>query len=399
LRYIFEAQLRLAYSIYNVRYYCVTRESKSCTLFSTVPDSVSESKGDVTSVSAAAQSYDGCDVNLSSNIQTTQQLQQPQHVVSSSEKRFTPRECIVDDWENSLIEEFNYLERYKRAMSLPLATRSYVEDRTPPTPRQAVPPPNTHDDVTSPERQVNNQRTATKAASFMLRSSHHNNTHVTRQNVARATSLFEDNQQQMHARPQPQLSHNRSTNDHCSSSGSNSKSQYRTTTLHEPLVESTSGGLSSVTSGTSSVIVKSASVNVSPHNHDDDDPIIDFTNVYLRSPINPQKRPAPLSPSGNQADKSEHCQTSAVTENNILSVDRLSSQALRLQKKPCVKSGDCDGSECCMCYDRQRDCVIYRCGHVCICYECGLEIREFHKPPLCPICRQPISDIIKIYKS
>jgi Zinc finger, C3HC4 type (RING finger) len=56
-------------------------------------------------------------------------------------------------------------------------------------------------------------------------------------------------------------------------------------------------------------------------------------------------------------------------------------------------------SECCMCFDRPMDSVIYRCGHMCVCYECGLEIQEFHNPPLCPICRQPISDIIKIYKA
>lgn len=64
-----------------------------------------------------------------------------------------------------------------------------------------------------------------------------------------------------------------------------------------------------------------------------------------------------------------------------------------------AQSHDSEAADCCLCFERPRDTVIYRCGHVCLCYECALEIREFHKPPLCPICRQTISDIIKIYKA
>ena len=54
--------------------------------------------------------------------------------------------------------------------------------------------------------------------------------------------------------------------------------------------------------------------------------------------------------------------------------------------------------ECCSCLDRASDCVIYRCGHICLCYECAIDIRQTHRPPLCPICRQMISDVIRIYR-
>ncbi|XP_067656898.1 protein neuralized-like isoform X1 [Haliotis asinina] len=57
-----------------------------------------------------------------------------------------------------------------------------------------------------------------------------------------------------------------------------------------------------------------------------------------------------------------------------------------------------DTSECTVCYERQVNCVLYTCGHMCMCYECAIAVRK-DKGGLCPICRQQIKDVIKIYRS
>ncbi|XP_076104058.1 protein neuralized-like isoform X1 [Mytilus galloprovincialis] len=56
-----------------------------------------------------------------------------------------------------------------------------------------------------------------------------------------------------------------------------------------------------------------------------------------------------------------------------------------------------DISECTVCYEREVNSVLYKCGHVCMCFECAIHVKE--KGALCPICRQTILDVIKIYKT
>lgn len=62
-----------------------------------------------------------------------------------------------------------------------------------------------------------------------------------------------------------------------------------------------------------------------------------------------------------------------------------------------------DGSEssaleCVVCMERPTDCALYTCGHMCMCFECAVDIVR-NQSGLCPICRDPIKDIIKIFKS
>ncbi|XP_010624761.1 E3 ubiquitin-protein ligase NEURL1 [Fukomys damarensis] len=55
-------------------------------------------------------------------------------------------------------------------------------------------------------------------------------------------------------------------------------------------------------------------------------------------------------------------------------------------------------AECTICYEHAVDTVIYTCGHMCLCYACGLRLKKaLHA--CCPICRRPIKDIIKTYRS
>lgn len=56
-----------------------------------------------------------------------------------------------------------------------------------------------------------------------------------------------------------------------------------------------------------------------------------------------------------------------------------------------------ENDECCICFNRLKDSVFYPCGHICCCFECSNQI--FASPEkLCPICRSPITNVLKVYK-
>jgi len=63
-----------------------------------------------------------------------------------------------------------------------------------------------------------------------------------------------------------------------------------------------------------------------------------------------------------------------------------------------TESEDNSSNECAVCLEQAPDCVLYQCGHMCMCYNCAVGLHE-SADPSCPICRQPILDIIKIYRS
>lgn len=56
---------------------------------------------------------------------------------------------------------------------------------------------------------------------------------------------------------------------------------------------------------------------------------------------------------------------------------------------------------CTICLNAIADTVLYRCGHLCVCYTCGLQLQ--HATPAsaikCPICRAPVDDILRVYRS
>jgi len=58
-----------------------------------------------------------------------------------------------------------------------------------------------------------------------------------------------------------------------------------------------------------------------------------------------------------------------------------------------------DNEECKICYEATVDCVIYQCGHMCLCYQCALQQWKGRGGGVCPMCRETIQDIIKIYRS
>ena len=60
-----------------------------------------------------------------------------------------------------------------------------------------------------------------------------------------------------------------------------------------------------------------------------------------------------------------------------------------------------EAGHCTVCLTATADTVLYRCGHLCVCYMCGLNLRETASVNgvKCPICRAPVDDIIRVYRS
>jgi hypothetical protein len=56
---------------------------------------------------------------------------------------------------------------------------------------------------------------------------------------------------------------------------------------------------------------------------------------------------------------------------------------------------------CTVCLTAIADTVLYRCGHLCVCYMCGLQLQQATSinGVKCPICRAPVDDILRVYRS
>ena len=63
-----------------------------------------------------------------------------------------------------------------------------------------------------------------------------------------------------------------------------------------------------------------------------------------------------------------------------------------------VSTGDGPSNECVVCLEHAPDCVLYTCGHMCMCYTCARDVVQ-NGDMLCPLCRQSIRDVIKIFRS
>ncbi|XP_072368108.1 E3 ubiquitin-protein ligase NEURL3-like isoform X1 [Scyliorhinus torazame] len=53
--------------------------------------------------------------------------------------------------------------------------------------------------------------------------------------------------------------------------------------------------------------------------------------------------------------------------------------------------------DCILCCSHQVDSVLYKCGHMCVCYGCGKKL--LGQNAKCPLCRQPVKEIIKTYRN
>jgi len=62
-----------------------------------------------------------------------------------------------------------------------------------------------------------------------------------------------------------------------------------------------------------------------------------------------------------------------------------------------TNTGDAPSNECVVCLELPPDSVLYTCGHMCMCYACARDVVQ-NRGALCPICRQSIRDVIKIFR-
>lgn len=54
--------------------------------------------------------------------------------------------------------------------------------------------------------------------------------------------------------------------------------------------------------------------------------------------------------------------------------------------------------DCRICFERQIESVLCNCGHSLTCHDCGLKLLKGNNPQ-CPVCRQPIINVVRIYKA
>ena len=66
-------------------------------------------------------------------------------------------------------------------------------------------------------------------------------------------------------------------------------------------------------------------------------------------------------------------------------------------RTPSSPSNSLATTECVVCCESEVDCVLYSCGHMCMCFQCA--VNQWAKAGECPICRQPIKDVIRTYRA
>lgn len=57
-----------------------------------------------------------------------------------------------------------------------------------------------------------------------------------------------------------------------------------------------------------------------------------------------------------------------------------------------------ENNECVICMTNRKNCAFYPCGHQCLCKECSDRFKKEARHQVCPICRNRVQDIIRVYK-
>ncbi|XP_021371496.1 E3 ubiquitin-protein ligase SPL1-like [Mizuhopecten yessoensis] len=64
---------------------------------------------------------------------------------------------------------------------------------------------------------------------------------------------------------------------------------------------------------------------------------------------------------------------------------------------PVPPSQDTDENVCCVCLEDTVNAAFLDCGHTSCCYNCANNLKRSTK--ICPICRQTIRDVVRIYRT
>jgi hypothetical protein len=57
---------------------------------------------------------------------------------------------------------------------------------------------------------------------------------------------------------------------------------------------------------------------------------------------------------------------------------------------------DAEETQCVVCFDAPKDHIIVPCGHQCVCGACAEQLTKT-RTPLCPVCREPIQQTMKVF--
>jgi hypothetical protein len=57
---------------------------------------------------------------------------------------------------------------------------------------------------------------------------------------------------------------------------------------------------------------------------------------------------------------------------------------------------DAEETQCVVCFDAPKEYAIVPCGHVCVCESCAEQLTKT-RTPMCPMCRGPIRETMKVF--
>jgi hypothetical protein len=87
---------------------------------------------------------------------------------------------------------------------------------------------------------------------------------------------------------------------------------------------------------------------------------------------------------------------------------RMQSDAMRLQQvhaqlgssvvPPAAPNPGAEETMCVVCFDAPKDHIIVPCGHQCVCGACAQQLTKT-RTPMCPVCREPIQQTMKVFCS
>ena len=55
-----------------------------------------------------------------------------------------------------------------------------------------------------------------------------------------------------------------------------------------------------------------------------------------------------------------------------------------------------EDDSCIVCMDEPKEALFFRCGHIATCMDCAQMLKQ--RQDFCPVCRQPILDVVKAFK-
>ena len=59
---------------------------------------------------------------------------------------------------------------------------------------------------------------------------------------------------------------------------------------------------------------------------------------------------------------------------------------------------DAEETQCVVCFDAPKDHLVLPCKHLCVCEACAEQLTKT-RTPMCPVCRGPIRETMKVFCS